>query len=290
MLQRVRSAVRNRLVSVVAEGMRAGSDGTAAELSQLRAQVAQLRDRLDEAHSGLAGRLADWERRSRHDVLTAADQQAARSSADFWRQELGRAVAHFSPHDTLRAALVEAPSEGLYLEFGVATGSTLRVIAEHAPDGSVFGFDSFTGLPEHWRCGYPVGQFAQAQWPDVPGAELVVGLFDDTLPTFLEKHAEPVSFLHLDADLYSSTRTALRALSSRLRAGTVVVFDEYFNFPGWEQHEHRAWTEFCAEFGVEFEYLGFTAEDEQLSLRLLTSACAQSGDTAGDIRTVIEQR
>jgi hypothetical protein len=268
-LQRVRSAVRSRLVSVVADGTQVGAGGTTAQLAELRAELADLRGRLEAVDAGLENRLAAWERRTRHDVLTAADRQAADSSASFWRQELSAAVAHFAPHDTLRAALKEAPREGLYLEFGVATGSTLRVITECAPVGSVHGFDSFAGLPEHWRNGYPVGEFAQADLPDVPGAELVVGLFDETLPGFLEEHPEPVAFLHLDADLYSSTRSVLWALRPRLRAGTVVLFDEYFNFPGWEEHEHRAWTEFCAEFGVTFEYLGFTADDQQLSVRVL---------------------
>lgn len=271
MLQRARSAVRDRLVSVVADGAQAGVGGATTQLAELRAELADLRGRLEAVDSGLGNRLAAWERRSRHDVLTAADRRAAESSAAFWHRELSTAVAHFAPHDTLRAALAAAPRDGLYLEFGVATGSTLRLIAEHAPAGSVHGFDSFAGLPEHWRNGYPVGEFAQAQLPDVPGADLVVGLFDETLPGFLEQHPEPVAFLHLDADLYSSTRTALWALRPRLQAGTVVLFDEYFNFPGWEEHEHRAWTEFCAEFGVTFEHLGFTADDQQLAVRLLTA-------------------
>jgi len=37
------------------------------------------------------------------------------------------------------------------LEFGVATGATLRKIATSFPSRSVYGFDSFEGLPEDWR-------------------------------------------------------------------------------------------------------------------------------------------
>lgn len=57
---------------------------------------------------------------------------------------------------------------GLWLEFGVAEGATLGLIARHIPDhladgvvigngessGKCFGFDSFTGLPEAWRPGF----------------------------------------------------------------------------------------------------------------------------------------
>ena len=61
---------------------------------------------------------------------------------------------------------------GLWLEFGVAEGATLGLIARHIPShladgvvvgsgkstGRCFGFDSFTGLPEAWRPGF-VRQF-----------------------------------------------------------------------------------------------------------------------------------
>ena len=185
-----------------------------------------------------------WERRQRRDLLTVTDQIAARSSAEFQLREMPRARPWFDKLDTLTAAVKTAATEGLYLEFGVATGTTLRAIAELAPVGSVFGFDSFEGLPEDWRTQYTAGTFAMDAFPDVPGAELVVGWFDRTLPGFLAEHPEDVALLHLDADLYSSTKTVLDALESRLRPGTVVIFDEYFNFPDWQQHEHRAWTEF----------------------------------------------
>jgi predicted O-methyltransferase YrrM len=264
LLNRLRSASRDRLV-------RAVEDATRARFDELRGDVLRLEQRLNTLDAEVKGALAAWERRNRRDVLTAVDWDAMRTSAQFFRRELAHAQPHFDKHDTLRAALAEAPREGLYLEFGVATGSTLRIIAETAPAGSLYGFDCFDGLPEHWRAGFDAGMFAQEQLPDVPGAELVVGLFDDTLPGFLDNTPGPVAFLHLDADLYSSTRTVLEALAPRLQKGTVIVFDEYFNFPGWEEHEHRAWTEFVAEQGLTFEYLGFTADDEQLAVRLLNA-------------------
>ena len=266
MIRRLRHAVRDRVVRAVSEGTRA--DAVQHDLHDLRAVLDGLGSRLDSLEHGLRGELAGWERRQRRDILTAADWEAQSSSAAFFRRELKTATAHFAKDHTLRAAVERAPREGLYLEFGVATGSTARIIAEAAPSGTVFGFDSFEGLPEHWRNGYPVGEFAMEQIPDVPGVEFVVGWFDQTLPGFLEAHPEPVAFLHLDADLYSSTVTVLEALAPRLRVGTVVVFDEYFNFPGWEEHEHRAWTEFVESTGLAVESLGFTADNEQLSLRL----------------------
>jgi predicted O-methyltransferase YrrM len=284
MLDRLRHASRDRLI-------RAVRDATSAPFAELREDVHRVEERvdgverriagverrLDTLEAELKGALRSWERRQRRDLFTAVEQDAARSSADFFRRELTHAAAHFAKDDTLRAALEQAPAEGLYLEFGVATGGTLRLIAEHAPAGTVYGFDSFEGLPEHWRAGFGPGAFATDRLPEVPGAELVVGWFDETLPGFLDQHPEPVAFLHLDADLYSSTRTVLAALAPRLRAGTVILFDEYFNYPGWEEHEHRAWTEFVTERRLRFEYLGFTADDEQIAVRLLDAAAEAPG-------------
>jgi predicted O-methyltransferase YrrM len=269
MLARLRSASRERLVRVVEQATR-------THFAELRTDVVRLEHRLNALDAELKGSLKAWERRNRRDIFTAVDWDAMRSSAAFFRRELARATPHFHKRATLKAALAEAPQTGLYLEFGVAAGATLRQIAEVAPKGCLYGFDCFEGLPEHWRTGFGVGAFQQEQLPDVPGAELVVGLFDDTLPGFLQRTPGEVAFLHLDADLYSSTKTVLDALAPRLREGTVIVFDEYFNFPGWEEHEHRAWTEFVERTGVRFEYLGFTADDEQLSVRLTSAPVVQA--------------
>ena len=279
MLRRIRHATRVRLVEAVQHGTRAELGG---ELAALRDEVRGLVERVNAMDAGLREYMWAWERRQRRDILTAVDYEAMKTSAEFMRAEFGLAQPFSDKSDTLRAALDHAPADGLFLEFGVASGSTLKTIVEKAPEGTVHGFDSFDGLPEDWRPGFAAGAFATDNVPDVPGANLIVGLFDDTLPGFLEQHPGPVAFLHLDADLYSSTRTVLTALAPRLHEGTVILFDEYFNFPGWEEHEHRAWTEFVAEHGLRFEYLAYTADDEQVAVRLLTAprGAADAGQQA----------
>ena len=47
------------------------------------------------------------------------------------------------------------------------------------------------------------------------------------------------SFIHIDCDLYSSTKTVLTLLAPAIRTGTVLVFDEWCGYEGWEQHEAR---------------------------------------------------
>lgn len=255
-------------VATMREEQAEGTSRLADDLAAARCELSETRDELGAVEARLQASLRAWERRQRRDLLTLADIEAAQSSSALFRREMDQALAYFDKRDTLTAALEAAPSAGLYLEFGVSTGGSLRQITGHAPAASVYGFDSFQGLPEHWRSGFPAGAFATDGLPDVPGAELVVGWFDQSLPAFLADHPGDVAFLHVDVDLYSSTVTVLDLLEPRLRVGTVVLFDEYFNFPGWEKHEHRAWTEFVARTGVRFEYAGFTADDEQVIVRI----------------------
>jgi Methyltransferase domain len=210
------------------------------------------------------GALHEVEFRSRRDLWAAGEREAAVSSERFVREVMPTARAFDHSMATLQHALSLAPPSGMALEFGVYQGRTLKVIAEARRQRQVFGFDSFQGLPEDWRSNIPAGTFATRQLPDVVGAELVVGWFDDTVADFLVDHSGPVAFLHLDADLYSSTATVLEQVSPQLETGSVIVFDEYFNYPGWEQHEHRAWREFVAKSGIRFEYVAYTCNNEQV--------------------------
>ncbi len=208
--------------------------------------------------------LHEVEFRSRRDLWAAGEREAAVSSERFVREVMPAARAFDHSMATLQHALSLAPPSGMALEFGVYQGRTLKVIAEARRQRQVFGFDSFQGLPEDWRSNIPAGTFATRQLPDVVGAELVVGWFDDTVADFLADHPGPVAFLHLDADLYSSTATVLEQVGPQLETGSVIVFDEYFNYPGWERHEHRAWREFVAKSGIRFEYVAYTCNNEQV--------------------------
>ena len=154
-------------------------------------------------------------------------------------------------------ALVDPSLKGMYCEFGVGAGTTINFIAEKINDSVIHGFDSFEGLPEDWRPGYPKGTFKRDAMPHVrSNVRLHKGWFKDTLPGFVSRHRDPVAFLHLDADLYSSTRSVLLWLGDTIVSGTVIQLDEYYNYPGWKKGEYLAFEEFVSERGVEFEYIG----------------------------------
>jgi hypothetical protein len=95
--------------------------------------------------------------------------------------------------------------------------------------------------------------------PKVRGnVSLIAGWFDQTLPEFVARTTESAALLHIDCDLYSSTRTVFAHLGQRIGAGTILVFDEYFNYVNWEQHEHRAFQEFVAARGIRYRYLAYS--------------------------------
>jgi hypothetical protein len=242
------------------------------QIERLQVQIDGLRDELrtELVHQGnrIVDHTVQHEVRARRDIVFAGEQEAALQSARFVQEHMPR-VPHFgSPHKTLEHALSLAPEGGLALEFGVYTGGTLKIIAEAREGKDVYGFDSFEGLPEDWRNGFPAATFTMDGLPDVPGAELVVGWFDEVLPKFLEQHEGPVTFLHVDCDLYSSTKTVLDLVGPRLVEGSIVVFDEYFNYPQWQQHEHKAWMEHVEAHGIGFDYLGYTYDHEQVVVKV----------------------
>jgi predicted O-methyltransferase YrrM len=209
--------------------------------------------------------------RASRDIDLERQRQAVASSAAFINERMPmtrsqRGENGWEAKLTLfRWAIDQAPETGLALEFGVASGVTMREIAKKRLPAH--GFDSFEGLPEDWRAGFEKATFAQ-ELPEVGGAALHVGWFDETLPSFLREHTDPFAFVHLDADLYSSTKTVFDLAFDRFVPGTIIVFDEYFNYPGWEQHEHKAFEEFLERYAGGVEYLAYNGLDEQLVVKL----------------------
>lgn len=162
----------------------------------------------------------------------------------------------------------DAPKEGLVLEFGVGGGTSLRLVAKQITDDrTVYGFDSFEGLPESWR-NYGVGTF-KCDVPDMPSnVKLVIGLFQDTLVDFLKEHPENIAYVHFDADLYSSTKYVFDTCKDRFVEGSVLQFDEICGWaPAENTDEGRAFLEFIEENDFHYSVIGKTG-DEQVAFRL----------------------
>jgi len=143
-----------------------------------------------------------------------------------------------------------SPLEGDILEFGVYKGESLVDFAERCPQRQVYGFDSFEGLPEEWWT-RPKGAF-QSALPNIDkcNVTLVKGLFDESLSEFLNEWRGKAAIVHVDCDLYNSTLSCLRPILSRCQKGTVILFDEYYNYSEFARHEWLAWRVICAQYNI----------------------------------------
>jgi hypothetical protein len=161
------------------------------------------------------------------------------------------------------------------LEFGVASGDTLnsntREINRAFPNKrfTVRGFDTFTGLPEDWtsfdnniiafKGVFSTNGVVPELFNDVKennDIDFYVGLFEDTIPKYIEKEAQSIAFLHVDSDLYSSAKTVLYSLKDYIVPGTVIRFDEwvYWNDLKYNDHEQRLFYEWVSDFNVKYEF------------------------------------
>lgn len=167
--------------------------------------------------------------------------------------------------------LNEVELDGLFLEFGVYGGSSINYFSTLKPGHIIYGFDSFEGLPEDWTKTSPKGALdRKGEMPEVnSNVWLIKGWFEDTLPCFLGKHPEVCSFIHIDCDIYSSTKTVLEALRDRIVPGTVIQFDEFYNYPEWREHEYKAFQEFIVNTGLKYEYIGYNGTWVQAAVKIV---------------------
>jgi hypothetical protein len=196
--------------------------------------------------------------------------QAAMQSADYMASHMMAARDLVTPAALLEFALEQCAIEGLVLEFGVYRGASLATIARWSQQ-TVHGFDSFEGLPEDWTYYQKKGRFGlDGVLPELNAnnVELHKGWFDETLPMFLANQVGPIRFLHIDCDLYSSASYVLKTLGERLRAGSIILFDEYLNYPGWQLHEFKAFREFVEKTEMQYEYIGFASSASSVAVRV----------------------
>ncbi|WP_147535410.1 class I SAM-dependent methyltransferase [Bacillus marasmi] len=196
-------------------------------------------------------------------------RKALKETASFVEERMNNVRSFATKEELLEYAIDLVVLKGLFIEFGVYKGETINFISSKVEE-TVYGFDSFEGLPEDWRDGFPKGVFQLGTLPSVNyNVELINGWFEESLPKFTENHKNNCAFIHIDCDLYTSTKTIFKFLKGKIQSGTVIVFDEYFNYPNWKNGEYKAFEEFIAESKSKFEYIGYNRYHEQVGVRIL---------------------
>ncbi len=157
-----------------------------------------------------------------------------------------------------------------YLEFGVASGDSIRWWVENNrdPASRFVGFDTFVGLPDDWGA-YKKGHFSTgSKTPDVGDDRCAfeTGIFQDTLRPFLERFAGTRrKVIHIDSDLYTSALYVLNTLAPYMNKDDVIIFDEF----GVPTHEFRAVMDFFGSHRLRYAVLGAVNNYLQVGLKIL---------------------
>ena len=169
-------------------------------------------------------------------------------------------------------------------EFGVYTGRSLaslshlqnlyltnenRVNSKNTPLRTFYGFDSWEGLPVDNECHprwveglfkknhsyHPTISAQQNVEPvhvidffhsmNLKSPVLVKSSYDQLV---LPKELETIALCHIDCDLYDSTKSVLNLIKSKLINGTIIMFDDWFNYKGDARRgEQHAFAEFLKD-------------------------------------------
>jgi hypothetical protein len=163
--------------------------------------------------------------------------------------------------------VAEYAANQTWAEFGVhCGGSTKKLLKLLGTGGELNLFDSLKGLPEDWWLNGKDNSPERKGSYNSRGVKHVeedrvrwhVGWFKDVLPV---PFREQLGLVHLDADLYSSTRDALTGIRDYIGPGTVLIFDELIEWKywsgkrgtntNWREGEYKA----LAETGLDVDWL-----------------------------------
>jgi hypothetical protein len=181
---------------------------------------------------------------------------------NYIKNNLTSAVVCIDQNEVFNHAIANIEFEGLNAEFGVKDGKTIKMLCQKNAfkNKIIYGFDSFEGLPEDWA-GTRVKKGRLTRKGVIPklpkNIVAIKGWFADTLPEFLNNKNNKFSFIHIDCDIYKSTKDIFDNIENFVRKGTVIVFDEYFNYPNWQEHEYKAFQEFIANKKLKYKYLAY---------------------------------
>ena len=156
--------------------------------------------------------------------------------------------------------------EGDIFEFGVYTGRSLALLqiaheeyvgtSIHKIDFSrdFIGFDSFKGLFKTNHPRWKDGLFSiNHSWhPTIAKGEIVTkekvlefftilklkapviieGDFEKSVKNFFAGYHNKAAIVHIDCDTYEGTKLILENMKNFLQEGTVIMFDDWFNYKG----------------------------------------------------------
>ena len=198
-------------------------------------------------------------------VIDILNHNSIRESAKYFEPYLDKIVMFKKKEDLWKFALSKIEKNQNVFEFGVFKGESINFMSSIRPDLNFFGFDSFEGLQEDWGG----SEFRKSHF-DLKGnlpkvnsnVKLIKGWFNKSLPDFLKNFNSIISLINIDCDTYESSKEILMILEKQIISGTIIIFDEYFGYPGWEYGEKKAFIEFVEKRNLKYTYLAIANEQQ----------------------------
>ena len=160
-------------------------------------------------------------------------------------------------------------SSNFYLEFGVFSGTSINFFSQKI-NKNIYGFDSFEGLREDWL-GTTVTKGTFDLKKKIPKLNKnvipILGWIHETLPNFIKEKKPKINFVHMDVDTYETTKFVLETIKPHLINGAIILFDELYNFEGWDVGEYKALTEIFDE--KDYKFVSFSIDTAQAAIKIL---------------------
>ena len=145
-------------------------------------------------------------------------------------------------------AKAQAAAKGDFAEVGVYRGLSAEVLCRAKGDKTLWLFDTFEGLPDvgssdplftkgTYKSSLPAVRKRLEPWQ---GVQLIQGFFPQSSDPVRERR---FTFVHLDVDLYESTRASLEFFYPRMEQGGFLLSHDYGQALGVK----RAFDEFFAD-------------------------------------------
>ena len=139
-----------------------------------------------------------------------------------------------------------AKLEGDYLEFGVFRGTSFIMASKlvqtyNMPTMRLFAFDSFEGLPDSEGKAFTESEFSCSEdlfkkivkkaGVDLSKVVTIKGFYSNSLNEDIKKKYNiKAAIVHIDCDLYNSTKEVLNFIESMVVPGTILIFDDWDSF------------------------------------------------------------
>jgi hypothetical protein len=169
---------------------------------------------------------------------------------------------------------------GAFIEIGTIVGKNSNFIAALNPFKKIYTFNFQKGLPTDWKrpdLKFSAGTFAfrndSYNPPLLANVIAYKGNFNEILPTFKKEvlNNTPIALLYVDTMSYEPTKQAFTAFEDNIVPGTIIIFDEFYNYPNAENHEWKVLQEFLQTKKLTAKFLAFNIQHEQVALKIVAT-------------------